>query len=208
MPTVWIDTETTGVRPGYDRACQVALVRFEGGREVDAFDALVDPERPIPAESTAVHGILDAMIEAAAAHIIADVFDSPRVVALLEGAQPGAYNAAFDRAMVPPFGEEPLWPWLDPLTIVRVVDRYVGGKGRHGLSAACARHGVVLEGAHGALPDARAAGELWYKLMPKLEDIVASKTLGDVLCWQRHQEAEQWHDFNTWRAKQPPPVKP
>jgi DNA polymerase-3 subunit epsilon len=58
-----LDTETTGLPPGY-KMCEL------GFREIDPvtletlfeLDELIDPECPIPAEATAVHGITDAMV--------------------------------------------------------------------------------------------------------------------------------------------------
>jgi DNA polymerase III epsilon subunit-like protein len=200
VSTCFLDTETTGVKVGVDRAVSVALVRFEKGVEVGSFSSLVNPGMPIPAEATEIHGIVDADVKDAPT--IDLVFGNAEVSVLLLGAQVGAFCQAFDRAMVPPIGDEPLYPWIDPLTLVRVVDRYVGGKKRHTLEASCKRHGVELVGAHGALPDARACGELWYKMAPLQFDVDAS--MGDVLLWLRHAEADAWFDFNSWRARQPP----
>lgn len=200
VPTVWIDVETTGVNPARDRAVSVAIARFEGGRCVDCHGVEVDPGIPIPPEATSIHGITDAMV--AGKKTIAEVFALPGVLELLKGAQPAAYNAPFDRHFVPPFGEDWTWPWLDALSIVRVVDRFVRGKGRHKLEAACARHGVELPKAHDALGDARAAGALFYTLAPSQFSPVT--TLGAALFWQRQREAEEWHRFTQWRAAQPP----
>lgn len=211
VPTVWIDTETTGTQPGFDRAVQVGIVRFEGGKPVGTFEALCDPGMPIPAEASEIHGITNDMLDTADAPRIELVFAEPEVVRLLEGAQPAAYNAGFDRHFVPPEAfEDWTWPWLDSLSLVRVVDRYVRGKGRHQLKTACARHGVRLEGAHTAAQDACAAGELFYRLAPdlvaaeRLDDHDRNCTLGSLLRWQRQQEANEWWRFNDWLSRQPP----
>ena len=200
VPICFIDTETTGTRPGIDRAVQVALVRFEGGKETGAFGTLVYPGIPIPAEATTIHGITDADVQGMPS--ISEVFERFEVKALLAGAQPGAYNAGFDCRFVPPFLEEWSWPWLDPLTFIRVIDKYAKGHGRHKLQAACDRHGVTLEGAHGALADARAAGQLFYALAPTKHG--PRVMLGDVLRWQREQEAAEWYRFTEWLSRQPP----
>ncbi|HOX26847.1 MAG TPA: 3'-5' exonuclease [Candidatus Krumholzibacteria bacterium] len=64
-PLVCFDLETTGTDPAKDRIVQIALVRVEpdGGRRT--FTTLVNPQRPIPAEATAVHGIRDEHVRAA-----------------------------------------------------------------------------------------------------------------------------------------------
>jgi DNA polymerase-3 subunit epsilon len=202
VPTVWIDTETTGVRPGKDRAVQIGISRFEGGKRVGAFAYPVNPGIPIPAEATAIHGIRDEDVRGMPT--MEDCFARSDVRELLAGAQPAAYNAAFDRHFVPPFGEDWTWPWADSLSIVRVVDRFERGKGRHRLEMACARHGVTLTRAHNAGADSEAAGELFYKLVPKLPIANGDLTLGELLGWQREQEAQEWWRFTSWLAKQPP----
>lgn len=200
-PIVVIDVETTGVTPGVDAAVQVALVRFEKRKVVGRFCSLVNPLRVVPDEATAVHGIThDAVWEAP---IIEDIFLRPNVRKLLKGAQPAAYNASFDQRFLPAEAfEDWTWPWLDPLVAVRAVDRYVKGEGRHKLSAACARRGIPLIGAHDAAADAEATGRLLYHVLSEVPAIL-DQSLGTVLAWQRRTEADQWADYNVWRSKQP-----
>jgi DNA polymerase-3 subunit epsilon len=199
-PTGWIDTETTGTRPGLHRAVSVAIVRFERGAPVGSYATLVDPGQPIPSEATAIHGITDERVSGMPT--IEHVFALPAVQSLLRDAQPAAYNAPFDRHFVPPFGEDWTWPWADSLSIVRVVDRFERGKGRHKLAAAAARHGVPAWDAHQAEGDATAAGLLFYRLVPMVDGL-ARLSLGELLHWQRQQEANEWFRFMGWMSKQP-----
>jgi DNA polymerase-3 subunit epsilon len=200
VPIVMLDFETTGIRPGLDRAVEVGLARFEGGRLVAQLGSLLDPQMPIPADARRVHGIGDA--DVAGKPLVTEFFARPDVAELLSGAQPAAYNAGFDRWFVPPWAlADWTWPWLDALPLVRVVDRWVRGAGRHRLSTACARHGVALANAHRADDDARAAGELLIKLVSA--QWVMPPCLGELLGWMRQREAEQWLDFNSWLARQP-----
>jgi DNA polymerase III epsilon subunit-like protein len=127
---------------------------------------------------------------------------SDGVAALLRDAQPAAYNAPFDRYFVPPFGDDWTWPWLDALSLVRKVDRFAKGAGRHKLAMACGRHGVALPDAHNAGADARACGELLFKIGREL--FPKQYTLGEVLGWCRRAEAEEWFRFNEWLSRQPP----
>lgn len=200
VPVTVIDTETTGVQPGRDRTVQVGIVRFEGGAAVGSFVSLVNPGAPIPASATAIHGITDEMV--GGAPTLAEVFAHPTAIKLLEGAQYGAYNAGFDRYFIPPIGEDWSYPWADALSLVRKVDRFERGKGRHRLGAACARHGIELAEAHSAGADARAAGELFYKL--GRQTFPKHYTMGQLLIWQRREEAEEWGRFMTWLSAQPP----
>src|SRR6478609_747220 len=162
VPLVVIATETTGKQPGVDRPVSFGLARFENGVFVAGIERLVNPGIPIPAEASEIHGITDAMVASAPA--LHDAFFQPDVAALLEGAQPAAYNAAYDRHFVPPFGERWEWPWLDVLMVIRKQDRFAKGAGRHKLAAACERHGITLTAAHSAGSDAKACGELFYKV--------------------------------------------
>jgi DNA polymerase III subunit epsilon len=200
VPVVVIDTETTGTHRGRDRTVQVGICRFENGIAVATRVSFIDPGIPIPAAATEIHGITDVAV--AGMPTLESFLDEPETRAILADAQPCAFNADFDRAFVPAFQEDTTWPWVDPLVLVRKVDKWAPGKGRHKLANTCARHGVELGNAHSADADAKAAGELLYKLgratFPKIY------TMGRLLIWQRRQEAEQWGEHMTWRANQPP----
>lgn len=200
VPIVSVDTETTGLRIGHDRACSAAVVRFEQGVVVASLESLIDPGIPIPEESTAIHGISGEQVKGSPR--ISDWFSAAPVVELLRGAQPSAFNAEFDRQFVPAFADPWNWPWLDGLTLVRKHDRFTPGAGRHKLAATCARHGIVLEKAHSAEADARAAGHLLLKLGRKM--FPAGYTLGQALGWQLRMEAVEWQRFHGFLAGLPP----
>lgn len=72
-PLAVFDLETTGIRVGQDRIVQIAVVRLMPDGTREQWQSLVDPEMPIPAEATAVHGITDA-----------DVASAPRMVDLVD----------------------------------------------------------------------------------------------------------------------------
>jgi len=205
---VAVDTETTGTLPGVDAAVQVALVRFEGGTPVGSVSSLIDPGREIPITAITIHGITNEAVKGAPT--IGQFFAQPATIELLSGAQPLAYNATFDRAFVPlhAWGEDWGWQWLDPLTFVRAVDRFVRGAGRHKLEAACSRRGIEISRAHDAAADAEAAGRLFYKVAPeyliKGDPPDQRVPLGELLRHQRHIEADEWHRFCEWLASQPP----
>jgi DNA polymerase-3 subunit epsilon len=201
-----LDVETLGLQPE-DGVCEIAAVRFVGGLVVSSMSvgSLVNPGKPIPAEATAIHHIRDE-----------DVANSPSLPQLApelfraaNGAVPVAYCADFDRGFIhhavtgtdcaaldPAFEQ-----WLDPLVIVRDVDRFTPGKGRHKLEAACARRGIKIEGAHRALPDAVAAGTLLYKMLELGE--IKPCPLGKLLAHIGRRKRVQEADFQAWLAKQP-----
>lgn len=202
VPLAFIDFETTGLVPGVDRAVEVGIARFEGGRFRAGCGSRINPGCPIPAAATAVHGITDA--DVAGCPTLDEYFADALPKTLLSGAQPGAFNGTFDRWFCPPSAlADWAWPWLDAMMFVVVVDKFAKGPGRHKLGVSCARHGVQLDKAHSAEADARAAGELFHVLLPKV--FKHRPTMGELLFWTRSQEAQRWADFHSWLGRQPQP---
>jgi len=62
-PIAFIDLETTGISITNDRIIEIAIVKIlaDGSRQVKR--KLINPGMPIPAGSTAVHGITDEMVK-------------------------------------------------------------------------------------------------------------------------------------------------
>lgn len=59
---VCLDCETTGLDTNEDRVIEVAAVRFTTEEILDEFETLINPERDIPATSTAIHNITHDMV--------------------------------------------------------------------------------------------------------------------------------------------------
>ncbi len=205
LPLVVIDTETTGVGEGH-KVLEIAAVRFEQGRIVAEYAALLDPGRDIPAEATAVHGITAEMVAGKPA--LCDV--AHEIARIAQDAAPCAYNAPFDRNLLhasisgtdcPAF--DPSVSWIDVYVIVGSprIDKYVKGKGRLKLSNVCARHGVELNGAHRALGDARATGLLLHRLYDK--GLIKPAPLSRLLEHTDQMREEHDRDFKAWLARQP-----
>ncbi len=64
-PLVCVDLEATGVWTGHDRVVQIATANIFPDGRVSTWSSLVNPEQPIPPETTAIHGITDAMVTGA-----------------------------------------------------------------------------------------------------------------------------------------------
>ena len=61
LPIVSIDLETTGLHVASDRIVQVAIVKVSAINEISTLaDLLVNPDIPIPARSTEIHGITES----------------------------------------------------------------------------------------------------------------------------------------------------
>lgn len=87
-PIAFFDIEATGINFRTDRMIELAIVvvQPDGARATHHF--LFNPERPIPAESTAIHGISDDDVKDCP--VFREV--APHIRDLLEGCDLGGYN--------------------------------------------------------------------------------------------------------------------
>ena len=100
-----LDVETTGLDPQEDRIVQIALVSVEHGRVTQLGTTLVNPERSIPPQASAIHHITNRMTDQAPPWSVL----WPHVEQYLFGADViVAHNAAFDRSFLPSVDK----PWL------------------------------------------------------------------------------------------------
>ncbi|MFD2189735.1 3'-5' exonuclease [Pistricoccus aurantiacus] len=180
LEVIAFDTETTGLelRRG-DRVISIGACRIVNRRLLadDVFESLVDPERPIPDASTAIHGLTDT--DVAGAPTLTRIM--PRFRDYLGDAVLLAHNASFDLLALQPPGSEVVldMPVLDTLLISRGLDPGLEG---HDLDSLAERFALVVpEGLrHTALGDAQLTAELWLTLLPRLE-ARGITTLADVL---------------------------
>ena len=169
---VVLDVETTGLRADAgDRIVSLAGVRVRAGivRAGESFDALVCPERPIPAASTRFHGITDTMV--VEAPVIGVVL--PAFLRFAEGAVLVGHEVSFDVAFLDRdlrrLGLPPL-PAGHPVMDTRLLSRLVHGPGlEHTLEAVAERLGVKMIGRHSALGDALTTAEIFVRLLALLK---------------------------------------
>lgn len=203
IPFVVVDFETTGRDSETDRVIEIGLVTFEGGRVASREGLLVNPGIPVPEESRAVHGITDE--ELAGAPDFATVM--PRVLELLQGKLPVAYNASFDRGFLlaelrraapegmtpgdmPPAARDEVI-WVDPLVWAREIlkelqSRRLGDVAKH--------LGVPLEQAHRAAGDAEATGRVLLGLAPQMP-----RVYGELVRLQKRYAAFQDAERAAWK---------
>ena len=201
LPLVVIDFETTGTDPSVDRVLEIGLVAFERGRVVFREGLLVNPTIPVPEESRAVHGISDE--ELAGAPTFEEVL--PKVIELLEGRLPVAYNASFDRRFLhaevarvrhrlgdalPPAMRADV-EWIDPLVWAREVLK--DQKSRR-LGEVAAYFDIPLEQAHRAAGDAEATGHVLMRLAAQMPT-----AYGELVRLQTRYAAFQEADLNAWK---------
>ncbi len=181
-PIAFIDLETTGTNLGTDRIVEIAIVKIgkDGSKLVKR--KLINPEMPIPAGASDIHGITDEMVK-----------DAPlfRQVAnelkqFLENCDLAGYNS--NRFDIPLLVEEFLRSGLDfDMNNRRMLDvqRIFHMMEQRTLSAAYKFYcNKSLDGAHSAEVDATATWEVLEAQMeryPQLGDTVESivKFTGD-----------------------------
>jgi DNA polymerase-3 subunit epsilon len=167
---VVFDTETTGLDPARDEIVQIAGVRLLGGRLLrgETFDTLVDPGRPIPPSSTAIHGIDDARVRGAPG-----VAEAGRAFArFAEGAVLVAHHAAFDMALLEAKADLIGWRPETPALCTGLMSAALYPHASdHTLDALAARFGVAIDESlrHTALGDAMATAAVFLRMVPVLE---------------------------------------
>lgn len=165
---VVIDTETTGLQAyAGDEIIQIALLEYQGlqptGRE---FVSLVHPARPIPAESTAIHGIDDAMVATAPVidHLIDDIVD------FIGHAVVVGHHVAFDLRFLNRVMHRSLFcrlpqPEVDTMLLYL---EYSGRFGHYGLEEVAAACNIDIERRHDARADAVVCGRIFARLVGEL----------------------------------------
>ncbi len=160
------DLETTGLIAGSDRVVEIGAVRFDvEGRELDRFEQLINPGRPMPASAQAIHAISDAdLADAPTAEDALPEFlaflGNPATTMLL------AHNAWFDAGFV---GCEldrlglssPGYAVVDTLALAR---RKLPDLRNHRLATLARVLGLNPDGPHRALADALRVKGLWLAL--------------------------------------------
>jgi len=167
MREIVLDTETTGLDPyqGHrmvEIGCIELVNRIPSG---NTFHRYFNPERDIPPEALAVHGLSDEFLKdklffaEVVDELIAFLGDAP-LVAHNASFDLGFLNAEFERVGRPPIARERL---VDTLLIAR--RKHPGGSNR--LDDLCARYAIdnSRRTKHGALLDAELLAEVYVELI-------------------------------------------
>jgi DNA polymerase III subunit epsilon len=162
---VFVDLETTGGNPAYDRITEVGIVRMQNGELLDEWSSLVNPECAIPPYIEAFTGISSEMVVDAPrfADIAATVLDK------LRGAVFVAHNARFDYSFLrSEFRKVGVDYSAAVLCTVKLSRRLFPEHARHNLDAVMERNGLVCSARHRALGDAVVIKDLWLKLSKEI----------------------------------------
>ncbi len=183
-PLASLDTETTDKNPHQARVLDIALALIVPGRDLDLRTGLINPGVPIPAESTAVHGITDEQVQATGKPPVEvlDLFVADIASAVRAGFGLVVQNAAYDLTVLRYECDRHGLPTIEdriggPLTCVvdpMVLDRYAikyrkrvsEQQGARVLKTLAAVYGVPWDDtqAHGAAYDALIGARVTWRM--------------------------------------------
>jgi DNA polymerase-3 subunit epsilon len=175
---VVVDLETTGLRPGQSRICEIGAVRVDGLAPAGTFETLVDPGEPLPRLVASLTGIADA-----------DLAEAPgpaeavrRFLAFAGDSILVAHNARFDLAFLDReverlTGRRVAAPVVDTVGLAR---RLLAGRvSRASLASLSHFFGTSVRPCHRALPDAQATAEVLIALLGLAQERGA-QTIADL----------------------------
>ena len=168
-PLCIFDLETTGVNVGKDRIVEICILKVNPDASRESKTWLVNPEMPIPADSTAIHGIKDE--DVAQAPVFREI--APKIMEIISGADLGGFNS--NRFDVPLLAEELLRAGFDfDLGKIKLVDAQTIYHKKEPRNLSAAYHfycGKNLENAHSAEADVLATFEVLDAQVGHYDDV-------------------------------------
>lgn len=160
---VAIDIETTGLNPTCDEIVEVSAVRYRNGHEVEAYETLVKPTRPLSAFITLYNKITNDMVADAPA--VGEIM--PPLRTFIGDSVLLGHNVHFDinflydaieRAGAPHLSND----FIDTMGLLR---RIKGAEAPGSLADAAQAYSISVPGHHRAGWDSRCAAELFLRLV-------------------------------------------
>jgi single-stranded-DNA-specific exonuclease len=160
---VVVDLETTGLEAASCEIIEVAAVRYRRGLERESFHRLVRPSRSVPPEVVAIHGLDDAALTGAPP--LEAVL--PELLHFLGSSTVVAHNAEFDAGFLDVACRRVLGTGFANRTLCtrNRARSLLPQLPSHSLASLCAHFDIRPKRFHRAPEDARAAGELYYRLL-------------------------------------------
>ncbi len=161
-----IDTETTGQYALGAEICELAAVKWQGGREIATFQSLLKPRAPMSDFVIGIHGITNEMV--ATAPLAKDVL--PEFLAFIKGGILLAHHAQFDLGFLAVQIEDAELPLpAEPVICTSLLAQAVETETvNHKLQTLVKHYGIDPGQAHRALDDARACLHVALRLFTKL----------------------------------------
>jgi DNA polymerase III epsilon subunit family exonuclease len=180
---VVVDVEATGAKTPPNRLIELGAYRIRGGRIVDKFLQLVNPEIPIPRFVVTLTGISNEMVRQAP--VFADV--APQWLDFVSDSVLVAHNAPFDTSFL---NHEisrvyPGHRMVNPhLCTVRLSRRVLPEIANHRLDTIADHFSIPIISRHRAGSDALATAEIFLLLLSKLEEDHGVKDLATARGFQ------------------------
>lgn len=169
-PIIVLDTETTGLDVKTDRLIEIGAVRVLGGfvSPSDQFSVLVNPDIPIPPQSTRIHGLSDSDVEDADKFKTV-MFEFSKWV---ETAVIIGYSIGYDLAILKSEHERHGMDWQSPrcIDIRHLVQILTPNLPSESLEIIAEWLGIEVTNRHRALGDAMTTAHVLQALLPKLAE--------------------------------------
>ncbi|MGM5481447.1 MAG: 3'-5' exonuclease [Nanobdellota archaeon] len=165
-PVIVLDLETTGLSPYKHRITEIAAAKVLDGKVIETFQALVNPEVPIPPFITRLTGIDDDMVR-----------DEPTINAILPSLKSFlqehpivAHNASFDMKFLrhnffAHHGEHLSNPTICTAKLARRILKELPSKK---LGHVCLHYGISNDEAHRAYSDVQATVGILNRMVETL----------------------------------------
>ncbi len=180
---VVVDVEATGAKTPPNRLIELGAYRIRGGRIVDKFLSLVNPEIPIPRFVVTLTGITNEMVKQAP--VFAEL--APRWLDFVSDSVLVAHNAPFDTSFL---NHEisrvyPGHRMVNPhLCTVRLSRRALPELTNHRLDTIADHFSIPIISRHRAGSDALATAEIFLFLLIKLDEEHGVKDLAAARSFQ------------------------
>lgn len=162
---VAIDLETTGLDPQQDDIIEIGAVRMREGEIIDSYETMVNPGKPIPAQTTHITGIRQE-----------DVTSAPRIqrvlpqLAAFAGDAPIiAHNITLDMGFLQ--GRHGILKQNAVIDTYDLASVLLPAAPRYNLTSLTQEAGIKLEHAHRALDDAHATALLYWALWQRILEL-------------------------------------
>lgn len=167
---VVVDIETTGGNPKWNRVTEIGAVRVRGGKIIEQWSSLINPERRIPKRIVELTGITDEMVSTAP--VFAEIADEFRefVGSAVFVAHRVSFDYGFLREEFRRLEEDFRCPTLCTVVASR---KLFPGLSSYGLANLCREFSISLDSHHRALCDAKATAEILLKINAKRETVTA-----------------------------------
>lgn len=196
-PICFFDLETTGTNVAKDRIVEIAVLKVYPNGNKESYTWRVNPEMPIPPQSSAIHGITDEMV--ANEPTFKEL--APKVYALIKDSDLGGFNS--NRFDIPLLAEELLRAEID-FDLKRAlsvdVQTIFHKMEKRTLGAAYKFYcGKDLENAHSAEADTDATYEVLLAQLEKYPDL--KNDISFLADFSSHKEHVDFAGFITYNDK-------